>query len=526
MASPPNATDRRSRGRPQRLPNDASPITSDDYEGNKRLAWLLATNRMLGPATKDITRSDFVTLMKQRGMRIDSSRISRWESGLDYISPDLVEAYEAVAGLQPAQIGAVRRVLARDGRLLTRSTDRHSGPADPELIDELIDGLEAGRIRGQQWIWLADQLRRFQTIYLHRRTWQDLADQLVDELARSSSIAYLARYEAAAALMKSPQAQPYLSKSVGRYVLDPQTQVITPVLQVLSEVAEAGASDVVLRLVGAPNVKLRRSAAIVAAAMIRRGNLAPHHKALERQVGRDLLRAPGRTSVVTLDLASRMTDEQFDRLHRSTTDEGVRSTLRQARATGELVDPDQARLLADHIGLHAELLCARASADPDQMLRRLIREALFHVHRSRRHLASALLLASPYAAAVGEVVLRLTSHADVRVSMPCWSLVGRMTPALSTTALTERVAAEDRDELQARAASALMWVGADMPEAAVNTLVEAVDSGRGDTAYAAVLALGLADRQEELAKLVESAPADLEPLVRWAAARGPAVTEV
>ena len=163
--------------------------------------------------------------------------------------------------------------------------------------------------------------------------------------------------------------------------------------------------------------------------MIRRGNLAPDHKALERQVGRDLLNAPGRTSVVTLDLASRMTDEQFDRLHRSTTDEAVRSTLRQARATRELVDPDQARLLADHIGLHAELLCARASADPDQMLRRLIREALFHVHRSRRHLASALLLASPYAAAIGEVVLRLTSHADERVAMSCWSLVGRMTPA-------------------------------------------------------------------------------------------------
>ena len=82
--------------------------------------------------------------MKDRGIRIDSSRISRWESGLEYISPSLVEAYEAVAGLQPAQIGAVRRVLARDGRLLTRSTERPSGPADPERIDELIDGLETG----------------------------------------------------------------------------------------------------------------------------------------------------------------------------------------------------------------------------------------------------------------------------------------------------------------------------------------------------------------------------------------------
>lgn len=525
MASPPSAGDRRSRGRPQRLPNDASPIASDDYEGNKRLAWLLATNRMLGPKTRTCTRAEFVAMMKDRGIRIDSSRISRWESGLEYISPTLVEAYETVCGLQPAQIGAVRRVLAREGRLLTRSSERNAGSASPERIDELLDGLESGRIRGDQWIWLADQLRRFQSIYLHRRTWQDLADQLVDELSRSSSIAYLARYEAAAALMKSPQAQPYLSKSVGRYVLDPETQVITPVLQVLSEVREPGASDVVLRLVGASNVKLRRSAAIVAAAMIRRGNLAPDHKDLERQVGRDLLDAPGRPSVVTLDLASRMTDAQFDRLRRSTKDDRVRATLQQARANRELVEPEQARLLADHIGLHAELLCARAAADPDQMLRRLIREALFHVHRSRRHLASALLLASPYAEAIGEVVLRLTSHADERVASPCWSLVGRMTPAISTTELADLVAAETRHELLPRATAALMWVGSDLPETGVEALLRAVHNGSGDAAYAAILTLGLADRQQELAEIAERGPDHLGRLVRWAAARGPVVTE-
>ena len=526
MASPSNATDRRSRGRPQRLPNDVSSIASDEYEGNKRLAWLLATNRMLGPATRGCTRSDFVERMKDRGIRIDSSRISRWESGLEYISPSLVEAYEAVAGLQPAQIGAVRRVLARDGRLLTRSTERVAEPVDPAGIDELLDGVETGRIRGDQWVWLADHLRRFQTVYLHRRAWQNLADHLVDELSRSSSIPYLARFEAAAALMNSPQARPYLAKSVGRYVLDPETQVITPVLQVLSEIADPAASDVVLRLMGADDLKLRRSAAIVAAAMIRRGNLAPDHEALEVEVARDLHLSPGRTSVVTLDLASRLTDEQFDRLHRSTSDEGLRETLHQARHGRELVDPDQARLLADHIGLHAELICARAAADPDVMLRRLIREALFHVHRSRRHLASALLLASPYASAVGEVVLRLTSHADERVSLPCWSLVGRLTPALSPAALAERFTDETRPELQGRATAALMWVGADLTDTTLAALVKTAGEGRTEAADVAVLTLGLADRQQELAQLMVTAPDGLEPLVRWAAARGPAVSEV
>lgn len=523
---PRSSGDRRSRGRPQRLPHDASLIAGDVYEGNKRLAWLLATTRLLGPQTRGLSRAEFVAPMKELGVRIDSSRISRWESGLEYISPQLVEAYEKVAGLRPAQIGAVRRTLARDGHLITRPAERAGATSDPGVIDELLDGLESQRIRGDQWIRLSDQLRSYQSVYLQRRIWQDLTDHLVDELARTASIPYLARYEAAAALMNAPQAQPYLTKSVGRYVLDPETRVITPVLQVLTEIADPAASDLVLRLMTAPSAKLRSSAAIAASAMIRRGNLAPDHKILEVHVGHELVRG-GRPSVVVLDLASRLTDDQFERVLRSATDDVTRTTLRQARSNWELVDSEQARIFSDHIGLHAELLCARNSADPDQMLSRLVREALFHVHRSRRHLASSLILASPYATAVGEVVLRLTNHADDRLASLCWSMVARMTAAISATALAERLDEEARPELRTRAAAALMWVGGDLPDSAVRTLVSTVEDHETapDAARAAILALGLADRRDELNQLLVKCPDDLRRLIQWSCERGPAVAE-
>lgn len=523
---PRSSGDRRSRGRPQRLPHDSSLLASDVYEGNKRLAWLLATTRLLGPKTRGLSRAEFVTPMKELGVRIDSSRISRWESGLEYISPQLVEAYEKVAGLRPAQIGAVRRTLARDGHLLTRPAERAGTPSDPGVIDELLDGLESQRIRGDQWIRLSDQLRSYQSVYLQRRIWQDLTDHLVDELARTASIPYLARYEAAAALMNAPQAQPYLTKSVGRYVLDPDTRVITPVLQVLTEIADPAASDLVLRLMTAPNAKLRSSAAIAASAMIRRGNLSPDHKILEVHVGHELVRG-GRPSVVTLDLASRLNDDQFERVLRSATDDTARTTLRQARSNWELVDSEQARIFSEHIGLHAELLCARNSADPDQMLSRLVREALFHVHRSRRHLASSLILASPYANAVGEVVLRLTNHADDRLAALCWSMVARMTAVISASALAERLDEEARPELRTRAAAALMWIGGNLPDAAIRTLVSTVEDHETapDAARAAVLALGLAGCTDELTQLLEKCPDDLRRLIKWACDRGPAVAE-
>lgn len=517
--------DRRSLGRPQRLPHDDTALAGPRYEGNKRLAWLLATTRLLGPRTRGLPRADFVAPMKELGIRIDSSRISRWESGLEYLSPKLVAAYEEVAGLPPEHLGVVRRALARDGHLVNRPS-RKPDPADPGRIDEILEKIDAGEVQGHEWLWLADQLHAYDNVYLPRRTWESVAANLVDELARASTLPYLARYEATVTLLQARQAQPYVTKAVGRYVLDPDAAVITPVLAVLAEIEDPAASDLVLRLLQSPSAKLQRSAAVVAAAMLRRGNLDADTEVLEMYVGHELSTRTGIPSTVTLDLASMLAEDRFERVLRATTDDDVRTALRRARATCELVDPEEARTLADHIGLHAELLASRKAADPDQMLRRVIRESLFHVHRPRRHLASAMILASPYAHSVAEVVLGLTARDDERTAGLCWSLVERLAPALSPHALTEQLRAETRPRLRARAAAALMWAP-ELPDEAAEALVLAATeaSESHETATAAVLALGLAGRSEHLRKIADGMHTQLSSLALWAIEHGVVVRD-
>lgn len=519
--------DRRSLGRPQRLPHDETAIAGPGYEGNKRLAWLLATTRMLGPRTRGLPRADFVAPMRELGIRIDSSRISRWESGLEYLSPRLVAAYEHVAGLPPEHLGVVRRALARDGHLIDRPPKRPE-PPDPAEIDEVLDRVDAGEVLGHEWLWLADQLHAYDNVYLPRRTWESLTSCLVDELARAATMPYLARYEATATLLDARQAQPHLTKSVGRYVLDPDAAVVTPVLAVLADLPDAAASDLALRLLQSPSTKLRRSAAIVSSAMIGRGHLDPDDNVIELYVGHELRSVPGIPSAVTLDLASRLTDERFDRVLHATNDEEARTALRHARTNHELLDAEEARTLADHIGLHAELLSSRKAADPDQMLRRLVREALGHVHRPRRHLASAMLLASPYAHAVAEVALGLTAHDDERLASLCWSLVGRMAPALSAHALTEQLCAETRPRLRARAAGTLMWAADELPDDAVAVLVQVATNPAEtvETASAAVISLALAGRTDDLERIATDLPAEVSSLALWSAKQGPCIRDL
>jgi hypothetical protein len=161
------------------------------------------------------------------------------------------------------------------------------------------------------------------------------------------------------------------------------------------------------------------------------------------------------------------------------------------------------------------------------MLRRLVREALCHVHRQRRHLAAAMLLASPYARSVAEVALGLTAHDDERLANLCWSLVGRMASALSAHAVIEQLLMERRPRMRARAAAALMWVAESLPDDAVDVLARtALDPAETEqTVNAAVLALGLAGRKDRLTEIANATPQRVGALARWAIERGPAVRD-
>ena len=114
----------------------------------------------------------------------------------------------------------------------------------------------------------------YERVYVHAATWTTVCNQLIDELTRSSGVAFLRRYEAAVALLANPQSRRHVTRSVGRFVMHPDAQNVAPALGLLREVADEAAGELVLRLMRGDNGLLRRGAIGVAGAWRRRARSA------------------------------------------------------------------------------------------------------------------------------------------------------------------------------------------------------------------------------------------------------------
>ncbi len=172
---------------------------------------------------------------------------------------------------------------------------------------------------------------------------------------------------------------------------------------------------------------------------------------LERHVGHELSKGGGlsrRTDAI--ELASQLPEEHFHRVLAAIKGREARRRIAQSRVTMELVDPGLARIIAEGVAAYAEAATTRVAHDPDQMLRRLVREGLFHVQRERRHLAAVLLGLSPYGRAVAQSVLSLTKESDEQLASLCWSLLRRMGHVIERDEVAAIACNETRTGLQAR----------------------------------------------------------------------------
>ncbi|GAA4812469.1 hypothetical protein ACFQ0K_04785 [Nocardioides caeni] len=516
---------RRPRGRPQRLPSDETPVATDQVDGAKRLSWLLATRRIMSP-TVSTTRSQFAAHLRDREVRADPSRISRWESGLEAVPVRVVQAYEPATGALPGSLSAARLMLVRGGHLDDRlATRAHEPEPDDCLLDEVMEYVLAGTATGQQWLQFASELRRYDKVYLAPSTWQESTDRLIGELGRSAGLASLLRFEAAALMMGHATARAHLSRSVGQFALAPGSAPMAPrVLSVLGQAPDGASAELLLRMVSTSPPELSGAAAQVAASLIDQGHVAADSPVLEFYVGRTLARSgPGvlpRTALV--DLASRLADPAFLRVLSTLEDVRTRRWLQQARTTQLLVDGDEARILTDHVAGHAEDAAGRAGQDPDQMLRRLVLETLFHVRTDRRDQAATLLLASPYAPHVGDVVLRLCGHRDDLIARVAWAAAWRLGAALDIEAVADQARGEVRPEMVPVALSTT-WQSADaLPPAFADHVATMVAAPATDPAHAlaGVVSLGLNAQADHLRGLQRP---DIAETTRWLLEAGSAI---
>ena len=178
---------------------------------------------------------------------------------------------------------------------------------EPPDLDSLLDEVASGQHR----CGLAARCRPAaprNRVFLRRGEWEGLATGLVDELGRSVGISYVRRFEAAVLLLRHPSSSGPMSRALGSHVLDPDAQVVAPVLNLLSEVDEQPASDLVLRLLQSERLPLRRAAASVAADKLRRGHFAASSLTVLEEHARHRLRHedPLEGGLDALDLATQL----------------------------------------------------------------------------------------------------------------------------------------------------------------------------------------------------------------------------
>jgi hypothetical protein len=483
------------RGRPLHLPEDPSPATASQVRFGPRVGWLLASNRVLGPEPGLARREAFLVRLAENGVVVDAPRLSRLEAGLVPAPPHLLDAYEQALGLTPAALTAtvagVQRVFGpapaarpRGGRGALRGTD----------LDELLETASGGRETGAGWLRVSAGLQHFDHVFLRRRDWDLLCGRLVRELATATGLGRVRRSEAAAALLQHPTAGHHLLAALRDFVTEPAAQSVDAALDLLAVATAPEVGELVLSLLLDPAQHVRSAASSVAAAKLARGHFDGRAlTALEEHVEHELLRGVGLDeSLAPLDLAVQLPGTSWARVEARLGDAPRRGLVTRSRATHELVVPRRAAEVASEVASTVQQATpAHHRLEADLMLRRLVREALVHVHEPRRHHAALLLAASPYAPALATACRAMTHDSEHVLAARAWAVLGRLAPAGSET---ERGRGSVLDVPEAHRPRAVVGVGlGDVPlsEADARALVGALSRSRPAARHATLFALGM-----------------------------------
>ena len=372
-------------------------------------------------------REKFVIALNEIGVAADQARVSRWESGVHRVPDRIIVAYEQVLGLTPGKIAApvngVRRALepTSPGNEVVLTT--------PETLhDELDELFEAayGKGHGSDWLALTNYLAIHPNIYLRPESWLELAQRLVAEMARSTGTGFTRRFEALRTLVRHPGAQRHAVRAIGAFVTDPDAQSVVYPLTLLQEVNHPKAQELVMRLLATSSGMLQEGAAWVVATKLARGHFdAEALKRLEALSVLMIAAGPRETRDVDIfDVAARLPEDAQGRILSAVREGSSLVRLERLLHTGEAIAKKTAREVAVDAAAEIQRLTPPPyQIEPDMMLQRLVREALFHGHQERRHQACLLLTVSPYRAAVAEVMQDYANHSEPEVARPAVALL-------------------------------------------------------------------------------------------------------
>jgi transcriptional regulator with XRE-family HTH domain len=400
----------------QRIPVDETPLNAPRPDINARIGWLLLMSRLHHENDAFHDGHRFADALSDGGTRVSRSLVSRWESGKISISYEGMTAYESVLGLEAGRVSSITGYVKASMPGVTPRVSQPkldaTSPAFAERLDDLIDAAEAGTASPRDWQELGWHVAAAPMIHLHRRTWEALSHRLVNLLPRSVRVAYRQLSTAAMSIATVPRAQSFLVDAIADYIADPAVQVVTSPTGLLDRLPTRNAARLVLDLIDHPRSRpLYLTGVWVATQKLVRGDFTGDER---NRLGVLVLKAWRRDPVRSgQDLAELI----------GALPEGLRSMLVQAsdragrKRLGYVVEHGE-ELLAAKARVFAEEVAARARSgigvpatySDDSMLARLVREALFHRDSERRHLASLLLSASPFATSVTDEMLARLSE--------------------------------------------------------------------------------------------------------------------
>lgn len=485
---------------------------------------------MLGPDPDLARRDGFIAALKERDVAVDAPRVSRWESGMHTLPNQVIATYERVLDLPEGGLTAVT-----DGLLRTFVHDQPSrrSPAreEPLLnheIESLVDRAELGAATGAHWLRLGEELNRYDRVFLREREWAQLTHKLVNELGSAVGLAYVRRFEAAARFIRHPNARRHLVMAVGRFVTDPHTQVVAPVLNLLGEVPDPAAAELTLRMLTADsdNKYLRRAASSVAAVKLARGHFGPDAlPRLESHVVGALRRGEsldGRLD--SFDLAVRLPPESWERIEHALRTRRAHQLVVSARESDEMIAPARAAsLVADLAPVVQADTATHQAQEPDLMLRRLLREALFHSHKPRRHHAALFIAASPYAPAAARHLLQLAGDANDLLAARAWTVLMRVGDGGRRDDVVGRACEEKRASVRARAL-VNVGIGGKLTPAQCQAVLHRLDTSRSLERHATMFAAGMA-AVPELVDLATADELDIQYAAAWWLRQGGAIQD-
>ncbi|WP_309646971.1 hypothetical protein [Nocardioides sp.] len=463
-----------------------------------RTAWLLGVSR-IHSTDPDLARRDrFIQQLQARGIVVDSTRLSRWETGHLPVASTVIAAYEQVLDLAPGQLtlGATALIPTSDMPPPGRGHVEHDTHAVHERLDALFIQVLAGRAPGHLWIELAELLTRHHHLYLLPATWAQTADLLAQELGRSTGLAYLSRFKSLRLLVAHPDSRRAAVRAIGSIVTNPATEFVTHPLVLLQEVDDPQANDLLLRLLSDSPSHRRAGASWALTGKLQRGQLNEVELDRVTTTATEILRCSRSMlqSIDALNIYLQLPLLHQARLMRSISDTETRAALEMASTQAEISHPETARSVSARMATTVqERTHTPHAVDPDPMLQRLIREAFFHVCHARRHQAALLLAASPYRGQLGAPLLLHAGNADELMAVAAMTTMTYVADEAHRASLLERGLTDHRLPVRVAALMALSQVvGSVSPVEAHRLRLAMPSNGPLRTATMHVLGIGAA----------------------------------